>query len=88
MSYRQIECLNIALRLMRQRLDQAIEQDVEVPDEHLEVVKSLTKLVSDVHFMKHTEIEEFYSIVEDLDDLEIASEIIEKNPDIEIPEYK
>ena len=73
---------------MSQKLDQAIAQDVDVPDEHLQVVKSLIKMISDVHFIKVTEIEEFYSIVEDLDELEIASEIIAKNPDVEIPEYK
>ena len=88
MTFREIECLHIALRLMQQKLDQAIQHDVNVPDDHLQTVASLTKLVSDIHQSKFAEVEEFYEIIEDLDELEIASEIIAKNPDVEIPEYK
>ena len=88
LTFREIECLHIALRVMRQKLDTAIAQDVDVPEEHLNTVTSLTKMISDVHEIKYAELNHFFEIVEDLDELEIASEIIAKNPDVEIPEYK
>ena len=88
LSFREIECLHMALRLMQSQLDRAMENDIEVPDEHIETVQSLIEMIAEIHSIKYAELNQFFEIVEDLDELQIASEIIKTNPEVVIPEYK
>lgn len=88
LSFREIECLHMALRLMQSQLDRAMENDIEVPESHIKTVQSLTEMVAEIHSVKYAEVNKFFEIIEDLDELQIASEIIENNPEIVIPEYK
>jgi hypothetical protein len=65
-----------------------MENDIEVPESHIKTVQSLTEMVAEIHSVKYAEVNQFFEIVEDLDELQIASEIIENNPEVVIPEYK
>ena len=62
--------------------------ELEVPEEMIELAIPVFKKLEIVFDKKHDERNQFIELVNELDDLEIASEIITKNPDVEIPEYK
>jgi hypothetical protein len=62
--------------------------ELEAPDELIEMAIPVFKKLEIVFDKKHDERNNFIELVNELDDLQIASEIITKNPDAEIPEYK
>jgi hypothetical protein len=62
--------------------------ELEAPDELIEMAIPVFKKLEIVFDKKHDERNNFIELVNELDDLQIASEIIAKNPDVEIPEYK
>jgi hypothetical protein len=64
-------------------------KELEVPEFFVEMAIPLFNQVESILDKKVVEQKTFINLVSDqLDDVEIASEIIEKNPDVEIPEYK
>lgn len=62
--------------------------ELEAPEELIEMAIPVFKKLEIVFDKKHDERNNFIELVNELDDLQIASEIIAKNPDVEIPEYK
>jgi len=64
--------------------------ELEVPEEMIEMAIPVFKKLEIVFENKHNERDQFIELINelDLDDLQIASAIITKNPDAEIPEYK
>jgi len=62
--------------------------ELEAPDELIEMAISVFNKLEIVFDKKHDERNNFIELVNELDDLQIASEMITKNPDVEIPEYK
>lgn len=64
-------------------------KELEVPDFFIEMAISLFNQVEVILDQKVVEQKVFIELIDtQLDDVAIASEIIEKNPDVEIPEYK
>lgn len=64
-------------------------KELEVPDFFIEMAISLFNQVEVILDQKVVEQKVFIELINtQLDDVAIASEIIEKNPDVEIPEYK
>ena len=64
-------------------------KELEVPDFFIELAIPLFNQVESILDNKVAEQKTFIELINDqLDDVAIASEIIEKNPDVEIPEYK
>ena len=64
-------------------------KELEVPEFFIETAISLFNQVEVILDTKVAEQKTFIELINDqLDDVAIASEIIEKNPDVEIPEYK
>jgi len=64
-------------------------KELEVPEFFIETAIPLFEKVESVLDNKVNEQKQFVELVNhQLDDVEIASEIIKKNPDVEIPEYK
>jgi hypothetical protein len=63
--------------------------ELEVPEEMIEMAIPVFKKLEIVFEKKHDERDQFIELIDelDLDDLQIASAIITKNPDVEIPEY-
>jgi hypothetical protein len=63
--------------------------ELEAPEEMIELAIPVFKKLEIVFDKKHDERNQFIELINnELDDLVIASEIITKNPDVEIPEYK
>jgi predicted HTH domain antitoxin len=63
--------------------------ELEVPEFFIETAISLFNQVEVILDTKVAEQKTFIELINDqLDDVAIASEIIEKNPDVVIPEYK
>ena len=64
-------------------------KELEVPEFFIETAISLFNQVEVILDNKVAEQKTFIELINDqLDDVAIASEIIEKNPDVVIPEYK
>jgi predicted HTH domain antitoxin len=64
-------------------------KELEVPEFFIETAISLFNQVEVILDTKVAEQKTFIELINDqLDDVAIASEIIEKNPDVVIPEYK
>jgi hypothetical protein len=64
-------------------------KELEAPEFFIEMAIPLFNQVESILDEKVIEQKAFINLVSDqLDDVLIASEIIEKNPDVEIPEYK
>jgi hypothetical protein len=64
-------------------------KELEAPEFFIEMAIPLFNQVESILDEKVIEQKAFIKLVSDqLDDVLIASEIIEKNPDVEIPEYK
>ena len=64
-------------------------KELEVPEFFIEMAIPLFNQVESILDKKVVEQKTFVELVNNqLDDVEIASEIIAKNPDVEIPEYK
>jgi hypothetical protein len=64
-------------------------KEIDVPDFFLEMAIPLLNQIDDVLDTKVDEHKTFIQLVNNqLDDVEIASEIITNNPDVVIPEYK
>ena len=62
--------------------------ELEAPEELIEMAIPVFNKLEIVFDKKQEERNNFIELVNELDDLQIASEIIAKNPDVEIPEYK
>lgn len=64
-------------------------KELEVPEFFIELAIPLFNQVESILDEKVVEQKTFVELINNqLDDVAIASEIIEKNPDVEIPEYK
>ena len=64
-------------------------KELEVPEFFIETAISLFNQVEVILDTKVAEQKAFIELVSDqLDDVSLASSIIEKDPDVEIPEYK
>ena len=84
LSYDQIGLLYSQLKVMIGKMT-----ELEAPQELIDIAIPLFKEIEVVFDQKCDERVLFIELVnEELDDVAIASEIIEKNPAIEIPEYK
>ena len=84
LSYDQIGLLYTSLKVMIGKMT-----ELEAPQELIDIAIPLFKEIEVVFDQKCDERVLFIELVnEELDDVAIASEIIEKNPAIEIPEYK
>ena len=84
LSYDQIGLLYTSLKVMIAKMT-----ELEAPQELIDIAIPLFKEIEVVFDQKCDERVLFIELVnEELDDVAIASEIIEKNPAIEIPEYK
>ena len=84
LSYDQIGLLYTSLKVMIGKMT-----ELEAPQELIDIAIPLFKEIEVVFYQKCDERVLFIELVnEELDDVAIASEIIEKNPAIEIPEYK
>ena len=84
LSYDQIGMLYTSLKVMIGKMT-----ELEAPQELIDIAIPLFKEIEVVFDQKCDERVLFIELVnEELDDVAIASEIIEKNPAIEIPEYK
>ena len=62
--------------------------ELEAPEELIEMAIPVFNKLEIVFDKKHDERNNFIELVNELDDLQIASAIITKNPDVEIPEYR
>ena len=84
LSYDQIGLLYTSLKVMIGKMT-----ELEAPQELIDIAIPLFKEIEVVFDQKCDERVLFIELVnEELDDVAIASEIIEKNPAIEITEYK
>ena len=84
LSYDQIGLLYTSLKVMIGKMT-----ELEAPQELIDIAIPLFKEIEVVFDQKCDERVLFIELVnEELDDVAIASEIIEKKPAIEIPEYK
>ena len=63
--------------------------ELEAPEELIDIAVPLFKQIEIVFDQKCDERNQFNELVNnELDDVEIASQMISKNPAVEIPEYK
>ena len=62
--------------------------ELEAPEELIEMAIPVFNKLEIVFDKKHDERNQFVELINELDDLQIASAIITKNPDVEIPEYR
>lgn len=84
LTFDEVGLLHTALRTMLIKM-----KELEVPEFFIETAIPLFEKVESVLDNKVNEQKKFVELVNhQLDDVEIASEIITKNPDVEIPEYK
>ena len=84
LSYDQIGLLYTSLKVLINKMT-----ELEAPQDLIDIAIPLFKEIEIVFDQKCDERVLFIELVNnELDDVAIASEIIEKNPEIEIPEYK
>ena len=84
LTYDEVGLLCTALKTMIIKM-----KELEVPEFFIETAISLFNQVEVILDTKVAEQKTFIELINDqLDDVAIASEIIEKNPDVVIPEYK
>jgi hypothetical protein len=84
LTYDEVGLLCTALKTMIIKM-----KELEVPEFFIELAIPLFNQVESILDNKVAEQKTFIELINDqLDDVAIASEIIEKNPDVEIPEYK
>ena len=84
LSYDEIGLLYTSLKVLIGKMT-----ELEAPQEMIDIAIPLFKEIEIVFDQKCDERVTFIELVNnELDDVAIASEIIEKNPAIEIPEYK
>jgi hypothetical protein len=84
LSYDEIGLLYTSLKVLIGKMT-----ELEAPQELIDIAIPLFKEIEIVFDQKCDERTTFIELVNnELDDVAIASEIIEKNPAIEIPEYK
>jgi len=84
LSYDEIGLLYTSLKVMINKMT-----ELEAPQELIDMAIPLFKQIEIVFDQKSDERNQFIELVNtELDDVAIASEIITKNPAIEIPEYK
>jgi hypothetical protein len=85
LTFDEVGLLYTSLKVMIAKMN-----ELEVPEEMIEMAIPVFKKIEIVFEKKHDERDQFIELIDelDLDDLQIASAIITKNPDAEIPEYK
>jgi hypothetical protein len=84
LSYDEIGLLYTSLKVLINKMT-----ELEAPQDLIDIAIPLFKEIEIVFDQKCDERVLFIELVNnELDDVAIASEIIEKNPEIEIPEYK
>lgn len=84
LTFDEVGLLHTSLKVMIAKMN-----ELEAPEFFIEMAIPLFNQVESILDKKVIEQKDFINLVSDqLDDVLIASEIIEKNPDVEIPEYK
>lgn len=85
LTFDEVGLLYTSLKVMIAKMN-----ELEAPDEMIKMALPVFKKLGIVFENKHDERNQFIELIDelDLDDLQIASAIITKNPDAEIPEYK
>lgn len=84
LSYDEIGLLYTSLKVLINKMT-----ELEAPEELIDIAVPLFKQIEIVFDQKCDERNQFNELVNnELDDVEIASQMISKNPAVEIPEYK
>jgi hypothetical protein len=83
LTFDEVGLLYTSLKVMISKMN-----ELEAPEEMIETAIPVFKKLEIVFDKKHDERNNFFELINELDDVVIASAIISKNPDVEIGEYK